>query len=159
VIFLDSITRLARAWNTECPNSGKVLTGGIDAAALQHPKRFYGAARSIEEGGSLTIIATALVETGSKMDDVIYEEFKGTGNTELHLDRRIVEKRIWPAIDVNKSGTRREELLMTEEELKRIWILRRVLSDMNPVEAMELLTNRMKRSKTNEEFLQSMNLS
>ena len=159
VIFLDSITRLARAWNTECPNSGKVLTGGIDAAALQHPKRFYGAARSIEEGGSLTIIATALVETGSKMDDVIYEEFKGTGNTELHLDRRIVEKRIWPAIDVNKSGTRREELLMSEEELKRIWILRRVLSDMNPVEAMELLTNRMKRSKTNEEFLQSMNLS
>ena len=159
VIFLDSITRLARAWNTECPNSGKVLTGGIDAAALQHPKRFYGAARSIEEGGSLTIIATALVETGSKMDDVIYEEFKGTGNTELHLDRRIVEKRIWPAIDVNKSGTRREELLMTEEELKRIWILRRVLSDMNPVEAMELLTNRMRRSKTNEEFLQSMNLS
>lgn len=159
VIFLDSITRLARAWNTECPNSGKVLTGGIDAAALQHPKRFYGAARSIEEGGSLTIIATALVETGSKMDDVIYEEFKGTGNTELHLDRRIVEKRIWPAIDVNKSGTRREELLMSEEELKRIWILRRVLSDMNPVEAMELLTNRMKRSKSNEEFLQSMSLN
>lgn len=159
VIFLDSITRLARAWNTECPNSGKVLTGGIDAAALQHPKRFYGAARSIEEGGSLTIIATALVETGSKMDDVIYEEFKGTGNTELHLDRRIVEKRIWPAIDVNKSGTRREELLMSEEELKRIWILRRVLSDMNPVEAMELLTSRMKRSKSNEEFLQSMSLN
>ena len=159
VIFLDSITRLARAWNTECPNSGKVLTGGIDAAALQHPKRFYGAARSIEEGGSLTIIATALVETGSKMDDVIYEEFKGTGNTELHLDRRIVEKRIWPAIDVNKSGTRREELLMSEEELKRIWILRRVLSDMSPVEAMELLTTRMRRTKTNDEFLQSMSLS
>jgi len=159
VIFLDSITRLARAWNTECPNSGKVLTGGIDAGALQHPKRFYGAARSIEEGGSLTIIATALVETGSKMDDVIYEEFKGTGNTELHLDRRIVEKRIWPAIDVNKSGTRREELLMSEEELKRIWILRRVLSDMSPVEAMELLTSRMRRSKTNDEFLQSMSLS
>ncbi len=159
VIFLDSITRLARAWNTECPNSGKVLTGGIDAAALQHPKRFYGAARSIEEGGSLTIIATALVETGSKMDDVIYEEFKGTGNTELHLDRRIVEKRIWPAIDVNKSGTRREELLMSEDELKRIWILRRVLSDMSPVEAMELLTTRMRRTKTNDEFLQSMSLS
>ena len=159
VIFLDSITRLARAWNTECPNSGKVLSGGIDASALQHPKRFYGSARSIEEGGSLTIIATALVETGSKMDDVIYEEFKGTGNMELHLDRRIVEKRIWPAIDVNKSGTRREELLLSDEELKRIWILRRVLSDMNPVEAMELLTSRMKRSKTNDEFLQSMNLS
>ncbi len=159
VIFLDSITRLARAWNTECPNSGKVLTGGIDAAALQHPKRFFGAARSIEDAGSLTIIATALVETGSKMDDVIYEEFKGTGNTELHLDRRIVEKRIWPAIDVNKSGTRREELLMTEEELKRIWILRRVLSDMSPVEAMELLTSRLRRSKTNDEFLHSMNLS
>ena len=159
VIFLDSITRLARAWNTECPNSGKILSGGIDAAALQHPKRFYGSARSIEEGGSLTIIATALVETGSKMDDVIYEEFKGTGNMELHLDRRIVEKRIWPAIDVNKSGTRREELLMTEEELKRIWILRRVLSDMSPVEAMELLTSRMRRSKTNDEFLLSMNLS
>ena len=159
VIFLDSITRLARAWNTECPNSGKVLTGGIDAGALQHPKRFYGAARSIEEGGSLTIIATALVETGSKMDDVIYEEFKGTGNTELHLDRRIVEKRIWPAIDVNKSGTRREELLMSEEELKRIWILRRVLSDMSAVEAMELLTSRMRRSNTNDEFLQSMSLS
>ena len=159
VIFLDSITRLARAWNTECPNSGKVLSGGIDASALQHPKRFYGSARSIEEGGSLTIIATALVETGSKMDDVIYEEFKGTGNMELHLDRRIVEKRIWPAIDVNKSGTRREELLMTEEELKRIWILRRVLSDMSPVEAMELLTSRMRRSKTNDEFLLSMNLS
>ncbi len=159
VIFLDSITRLARAWNTECPNSGKVLSGGIDASALQHPKRFYGSARAIEEGGSLTIIATALVETGSKMDDVIYEEFKGTGNMELHLDRRIVEKRIWPAIDVNKSGTRREELLMTEEELKRIWILRRILSDMNPVEAMELLTSRMRRSKTNEEFLQSMSLN
>ncbi|MCB9953163.1 MAG: transcription termination factor Rho [Planctomycetaceae bacterium] len=158
VIFLDSITRLARAFNTECPNSGKILSGGVDANALQHPKRFFGAARCVEEGGSLTIIATALVDTGSRMDEVIFEEFKGTGNTELHLDRRMVEKRIWPAIDVNKSGTRREELLMSEEELKRVWILRRVLNDMNPVEAMELLTNRIRRTKTNEEFLNSMNL-
>jgi len=159
VIFLDSITRLARAWNTECPHSGKILTGGVDANALQHPKRFFGAARCVEEGGSLTIIATALVDTGSKMDEVIFEEFKGTGNTELHLDRRMVEKRIWPAIDVNKSGTRREELLMDPEELRRVWILRRVLNDMNPVEAMELLVNRMRRTKTNEEFLMSMNLT
>lgn len=159
VIFLDSITRLARAWNTECPHSGKILTGGVDANALQHPKRFFGAARNVEEGGSLTIIATALVDTGSKMDEVIFEEFKGTGNTELHLDRRMVEKRIWPAIDVNRSGTRREELLMSEDELRRVWILRRVLHDMNPVEAMELLTNRMRRTKTNEEFLGTMNLT
>ncbi|MBD3674204.1 MAG: transcription termination factor Rho [Planctomycetaceae bacterium] len=159
VIFLDSITRLARAWNTETPHSGKILSGGVDANALQHPKRFFGAARKVEEGGSLTIIATALVDTGSKMDDVIFEEFKGTGNTELHLDRRMVEKRIWPAIDVNKSGTRREELLMDEEELKLVWVLRRVLNDMNPVEAMELLTNRMRKTKTNEEFLMTMNLS
>ena len=159
IIFLDSITRLARAWNTECPNSGKILTGGVDSNALQHPKRFFGAARCVEEGGSLTIVATALVDTGSKMDEVIFEEFKGTGNTELHLDRRMVEKRIWPAIDVNKSGTRREELLMDEEELRRVWILRRVLNDMNPVEAMELLTNRMRRTETNDEFLLSMNLS
>ena len=159
VIFLDSITRLARAWNTECPHSGKILTGGVDANALQHPKRFFGAARCVEEGGSLTIVATALVDTGSKMDEVIFEEFKGTGNTELHLDRRMVEKRVWPAIDVNKSGTRREELLMHEDELKRVWLLRRVLNDMNPVEAMELLTNRMRRTKTNEEFLMTMNLS
>ena len=158
VIFLDSITRLARAYNTECPHSGKILTGGVDASALQHPKRFFGAARNIEEGGSLTIVATALVDTGSKMDDVIFEEFKGTGNTELHLDRRMVEKRVWPAIDVNKSGTRREELLMTEEELRRVWILRRVVNDMNPVEAMEMLTHRMKRTKTNDEFLMSMNM-
>lgn len=159
VIFLDSITRLARAWNTETPHSGKILSGGVDANALQHPKRFFGAARKVEEGGSLTIIATALVDTGSKMDDVIFEEFKGTGNTELHLDRRMVEKRIWPAIDVNKSGTRREELLMDDEELKLVWVLRRVLNDMNPVEAMELLTNRMRKTKTNEEFLMTMNLS
>jgi len=158
VIFLDSITRLARAWNTEVPHSGKILSGGVDANALQHPKRFFGAARNVEDGGSLTIVATALVDTGSRMDEVIFEEFKGTGNTELHLDRRMVEKRIWPAIDVNKSGTRREELLMDEEELRRVWILRRVLNDMNPVDAMELLVNRMRRSKTNEEFLMSMNL-
>ncbi len=158
VIFLDSITRLARAWNTETPHSGKILTGGVDANALQHPKRFFGAARKVEEGGSLTIIATALVDTGSKMDDVIFEEFKGTGNTELHLDRRMVEKRIWPAIDVNKSGTRREELLLNEEELKLVWVLRRVLNDMNPVEAMELLVNRMRRTKSNAEFLLTMNL-
>ena len=158
IIFLDSITRLARAWNTEIPNSGKTLSGGIDANALQHPKRFFGAARCVEEGGSLTIIATALVDTGSRMDEVIFEEFKGTGNTELHLDRRMVEKRIWPAIDVNRSGTRREELLMNEEELKLVWVLRRVLNDMNPVDAIELLVNRLKRTKSNEEFLLSMNL-
>jgi transcription termination factor Rho len=158
IIFLDSITRLARAWNTEIPNSGKTLSGGVDANALQHPKRFFGAARCVEEGGSLTIIATALVDTGSRMDEVIFEEFKGTGNTELHLDRRLVEKRIWPAIDVNRSGTRREELLLNEDELKLVWVLRRVLNDMNPSEAMELLINRMKRTKSNEEFLLSMNL-
>ena len=158
VIFLDSITRLARAWNTEAPNSGKILTGGVDSAALQHPKRFFGAARCVEEGGSLTIIATALVDTGSKMDEVIFEEFKGTGNTELHLDRRMVERRVWPAVDVNKSGTRREELLMDPEELERVWLLRRVLNDMNPVEAMELLTSRLRRTKTNDEFLRTMNL-
>ena len=158
VIFLDSITRLARAWNNEVPHSGKVLSGGIDSGALQHPKRFFGAARNVEDGGSLTVIATALVDTGSRMDDVIFEEFKGTGNTELHLDRRLVEKRIWPAVDVNKSGTRREELLMDEEELRLGWVLRRVLNDMNPVEAMELLTNKMRRTETNDEFLLSMNL-
>jgi transcription termination factor Rho len=159
VIFLDSITRLARAWNTEVPNSGKILSGGVDANALQHPKRFFGAARNVEEGGSLTIVATALIDTGSRMDEVIFEEFKGTGNTELHLDRRMVEKRIWPAIDVNKSGTRREELLMSEEELKRVWVLRRVLHDMSPVDAMDLIVTRLKRATTNADFLQSMNLS
>jgi transcription termination factor Rho len=159
VILLDSITRLARAYNSEAPHSGKILTGGIDASALQKPKRFFGAARKIEEAGSLTILATALVDTGSRMDDVIFEEFKGTGNSELHLDRRLVDKRIWPAIDVNKSGTRREELLMDAEELRRVWILRRVLNDMNPVEAMELLTGRMRKTKLNAEFLMSMNLS
>lgn len=158
IIFLDSITRLARAWNTEIPNSGKILSGGVDANALQNPKRFFGAARCVEEGGSLTIIATALVDTGSRMDEVIFEEFKGTGNTELHLDRRMVEKRIWPAIDVNRSGTRREELLMGEDELQLIWALRRVLNDMNPVEAMELLVNRIRKTKSNEEFLKTLNL-
>jgi transcription termination factor Rho len=159
VILLDSITRLARAYNSEAPHSGKILTGGVDASALQKPKRFFGAARKIEEAGSLTILATALTDTGSRMDDVIFEEFKGTGNMELHLDRRLVDKRIWPAIDVNRSGTRREELLMDAEELRRVWILRRVLNDMNPVEAMELLTGRMRKSKLNAEFLMSMNLS
>lgn len=159
IIFLDSITRLARAWNTEIPNSGKTLSGGVDASALQHPKRFFGAARCVQEGGSLTIVATALVDTGSRMDEVIFEEFKGTGNTELHLDRRLVEKRIWPAIDINRSGTRREELLMDEDELQKVWLLRRVLNDMNPVEAMEMLTSRLKRTKSNAEFLLTMNLN
>jgi transcription termination factor Rho len=159
VILLDSITRLARAYNTEVPHSGKILSGGVDANALHKPKRFFGAARNIEEGGSLTILATALIDTGSRMDEVIFEEFKGTGNMELHLDRRLVDKRVWPAIDVNRSGTRKEELLLSQEELRRIYILRKVLSDMNPVEAMELLTNRMARTKSNAEFLMSMNLA
>jgi transcription termination factor Rho len=159
VILLDSITRLARAYNTEVPHSGKILSGGVDANALHKPKRFFGAARNIEEGGSLTILATALIDTGSRMDEVIFEEFKGTGNMELHLDRRMVDKRIWPAIDVNRSGTRKEELLTDVEELRRVYILRKVLSDMNPVEAMELLINRMSRTKSNAEFLMSMNLS
>jgi transcription termination factor Rho len=159
VILLDSITRLARAYNTEIPHSGKILSGGVDANALHKPKRFFGAARNIEEGGSLTILATALIDTGSRMDEVIFEEFKGTGNMELHLDRRLVDKRVWPAIDVNRSGTRKEDLLMDPEELRRMYILRKVLSDMNPVEAMELLVNRMARTKSNAEFLMSMNLS
>jgi transcription termination factor Rho len=158
VILLDSITRLARAYNTEVPHSGKILSGGVDANALHKPKRFFGAARNIEEGGSLTILATALIDTGSRMDDVIFEEFKGTGNMEVHLDRRLVDKRIWPAIDVNRSGTRKEDLLMDPEELRRMYILRKVLSDMNPVEAMELLISRMGRTKSNAEFLMSMNL-
>jgi transcription termination factor Rho len=158
VILLDSITRLARAYNTEIPHSGKILSGGVDANALHKPKRFFGAARNIEEGGSLTILATALIDTGSRMDEVIFEEFKGTGNMEVHLDRRLVEKRVWPAIDVNASGTRKEELLLDAEELRRMYVLRKVLSDMNPVEAMELLTNRMGRTKTNQEFLAGLNL-
>ncbi|MBV1884370.1 MAG: transcription termination factor Rho [Pseudomonadales bacterium] len=156
VILLDSITRLARAYNTVIPSSGKVLTGGVDAHALERPKRFFGAARNIEEGGSLTIIATALVETGSKMDEVIFEEFKGTGNQELHLDRRIAEKRIYPAININKSGTRREELLTSEDELKKMWILRKLLTSMDEVAAMEFLIDKMKETKTNEEFFNSM---
>ncbi|HUN80299.1 MAG TPA: transcription termination factor Rho, partial [Phycisphaerae bacterium] len=159
VILLDSITRLARAYNTEVPHSGKILTGGVDANALQKPKRFFGAARAIEEGGSLTIIGTALVDTGSKMDEVIFEEFKGTGNSELHLDRRLVDKRVWPAIDIAASGTRKEELLCDPKELELIYKLRRVLVDMNPVEAMELLTQRLKKVKTNAEFLMTMNLA
>ncbi len=156
IIFLDSITRLARAWNSECPSSGKLLSGGLDANALQKPKRFFGTARKVEEGGSLTIIATALVETGSKMDDVIFEEFKGTGNMELVLDRSLVDKRIWPAIDINRSGTRREEILMDPEEHRRVCILRRVLDEMNPPDAMELLTGRLAKAQTNAEFLMSM---
>jgi transcription termination factor Rho len=158
VILLDSITRLARAYNTVVPHSGKILSGGVDAAALHKPKRFFGAARNIEEGGSLTILATALIDTGSRMDEVIFEEFKGTGNMEVHLDRRLVDKRIWPAIDVNSSGTRREDLLLDPDELKRVYALRKVLSDMNPADAMELLTSRMARTKSNAEFLMSMNL-
>lgn len=158
VIFLDSITRLARAWNSECPQSGKILSGGLDANALQQPKRFFGSARKVEEGGSLTILATALIETGSKMDEVIFEEFKGTGNLEIVLDRKLVDKRIYPAIDVNRSGTRREEILMDPDEYRRVCILRRVLSDMNPPDAMELLVNRLSKAKTNAEFLMSMNL-
>jgi transcription termination factor Rho len=158
VIFLDSITRLARAWNAECPSSGKILSGGIDANALQKPKRFFGAARKVEEGGSLTIVATALIDTGSRMDDVIFEEFKGTGNQEIVLDRRLVDKRIWPAIDINRSGTRREEMLMDPEEHRRVCILRRVLNDMNPPDAMELLVSRLQKTRSNAEFLMSMNM-
>lgn len=156
VILLDSITRLARAYNTTIPSSGKVLTGGVDAHALHRPKRFFGAARNIEEGGSLTILATALVETGSKMDEVIYEEFKGTGNMELHLDRKISEKRVFPAIHINRSGTRREELLMDKEELQKIWILRKFLHSMDEIEAMEFVLGRMQNSKTNIEFFDQM---
>ena len=157
VILLDSITRLARAHNTVCPPSGRVLSGGVDASALQRPKRFFGAARNIEEGGSLTIMATALVETGSRMDDVIFEEFKGTGNMELHLDRRLVDKRIFPSIDIFRSGTRKEELLLSQVELNKMWVLRKVLHTMGVVEAMELLQEKMRETKSNEEFLRSMN--
>jgi transcription termination factor Rho len=158
VILLDSITRLARAYNTEIPHSGKILSGGVDANALQKPKRFFGAARNIEEGGSLTILATALIDTGSKMDEVIFEEFKGTGNAELHLDRRLVDKRIYPAIDINSSGTRREELLLDKKEMELVYRLRRVLSDMNPVESIELLKGRLEKVPSNAQFLMSMNL-
>ncbi len=159
VILLDSITRLARAYNTEVPHSGKILSGGVDANALQKPKRFFGAARNIEEGGSLTIIASALVDTGSKMDEVIFEEFKGTGNSELHLDRRLVDRRVWPAIDIPASGTRKEELLMVPKELELMYKLRRVLADMNVVECVELLRNRLGKVKSNAEFLMTMNLA
>ena len=157
VILLDSITRLARAYNTVVPHSGKILSGGVDANALHRPKRFFGAARNIEEGGSLTIMATALIETGSRMDDVIFEEFKGTGNMELVLDRKLSDKRIFPAIDINRSGTRKEELLLSEGDLRKIWILRKFLSEMNAVEAMEFLVDKMSGTKTNKKFLDSMN--
>ncbi len=156
IILLDSITRLARAYNTVVPASGKVLTGGVDANALQRPKRFFGAARNIEEGGSLTILATALIETGSKMDDVIYEEFKGTGNMEIHLDRRLSEKRVYPAININRSGTRREELLIEPTELQKMWILRKLLHPMDDMEASEFLLDRMRSTKNNAEFFDSM---
>ncbi len=159
VILLDSITRLARAYNTVAPGSGKLLSGGLDATALYKPKRFFGAARNIEEGGSLTILATALIDTGSKMDEVIFEEFKGTGNMELHLERRMVDRRVYPAIDVNKSGTRKEELLRSEEELRLVHIMHRILSEMNPVEAMELLLKQLSKHKTNADFLNSITLS
>ena len=156
VILLDSMTRLARAYNTIIPTSGKVLTGGVDAHALERPKRFFGAARNIEEGGSLTIISTCLIETGSKMDEVIYEEFKGTGNMELHLDRKMAAKRVYPAINVRRSGTRREDLLMTEEELQRVWILRKLLTSMEDVPATEFILDKLKDTKTNDEFFQAM---
>jgi transcription termination factor Rho len=157
VILLDSITRLARAYNSVVPPSGKILSGGVDSNALQRPKRFFGAARNIEEGGSLTIISTALIDTGSRMDEVIFEEFKGTGNMELQLDRRIADKRLFPAIDINKSGTRKEELLMTTEILNRVWILRKLLSSLNPVDAIEFLLEKMNGTKDNQDFLNSMN--
>jgi transcription termination factor Rho len=157
VILLDSITRLARAYNTVVPASGKILSGGLDANALQRPKRFFGAARNIEEGGSLTIIATALIETGSRMDEVIFEEFKGTGNMEIHLDRKLTEKRVFPSIDINRSGTRKEELLLAPEDLNRIWILRKLLSPLSPVDSMEFLLEKLRGTKNNAEFLGAMN--
>lgn len=157
IVLLDSITRLARAYNTVVPSSGKVLTGGVDANALQRPKRFFGAARNIEQGGSLTIIATALIDTGSRMDEVIFEEFKGTGNSEIVLDRKIADKRVFPAIDIQKSGTRKEELLVSKEMLQKMWVLRRILNPMGTVDAMEFLTDKLKDTKSNEDFFQSMN--
>jgi transcription termination factor Rho len=156
VILLDSITRLARAYNTVVPPSGKVLSGGVDSNALQRPKRFFGAARNIEGGGSLTIVATALIDTGSRMDDVIFEEFKGTGNMEIHLDRKLTDRRVFPSIDIQKSGTRKEELLIAKEDLNRIWVLRKVLNPLSPVEAMELLLSKMGKTKANSEFLGAM---
>jgi transcription termination factor Rho len=157
VVLLDSITRLARAHNTVVPHSGKILSGGVDANALHRPKRFFGAARNIEEGGSLTIIATALVETGSRMDEVIFEEFKGTGNMEVVLDRKLSDRRTFPAIDVNRSGTRKEEMLLDPEELNRVWILRKLVSELNPLEAMDFVLEKMRGTKSNKEFLKSMN--
>jgi transcription termination factor Rho len=157
VILLDSITRLARAYNTVIPSSGKILSGGVDANALHKPKRFFGAARNVEHGGSLTIIATALIDTGSKMDEVIFEEFKGTGNMELQLDRKLSNKRVYPAIDILASGTRREDLLMDKDMLQKVWLLRKYMSDMNPMESMEFLLDKMKGTRTNEEFLLTMN--
>jgi transcription termination factor Rho len=157
VILMDSITRLARAHNEVIPHSGRILSGGVDANALQKPKQFFGAARNVEEGGSLTIIATALIDTGSRMDEVIFEEFKGTGNMELLLDRRLAERRTFPAIDVNRSGTRREELLLDEKELQRLWVLRKVLAGMQTVDAMEFLLDRMRGTKSNAEFVEMMN--
>lgn len=157
VILLDSLTRLGRAYNTVAPHSGRILSGGMDASAIQKPKRFFGAARNIEEGGSLTILATALIDTGSRMDEVIFEEFKGTGNMELHLDRRLADKRSWPALDITRSGTRKEELLLDPEELRRVWVLRKILNEMNSVEAMELLQSKIKSTKTNVEFLMGLN--
>jgi transcription termination factor Rho len=156
VILLDSITRLAWAWNAEAPQSGKILSGGLDSNALHKPKRFFGAARNIDQGGSLTIIATALIETGSRMDEVIFEEFKGTGNMEIVLDRHVADKRIFPAVDINRSGTRKEELLLDESELNRVYLLRNFLADMPPAEALEFLLDRIRRTKTNKEFLDSM---
>jgi transcription termination factor Rho len=159
VILLDSITRLARAYNTVTPSSGRVLSGGLDSNALQRPKRFFGAARNIEEGGSLTIIATALVETGSRMDDVIFEEFKGTGNSEIYLDRKLADRRVFPAIDITRSGTRKEELLLSEDELNKVWVLRKVITPLNPIDAMELLIEKLSSTKSNKDFLKSMELS
>jgi transcription termination factor Rho len=157
VILLDSITRLARAHNTVVPHSGKILSGGVDSNALQKPKRFFGSARNVENGGSLTIIATALIDTGSRMDEVIFEEFKGTGNNELVLDRRLTDRRVFPSIDINRSGTRKEELLLSREELSRIWVLRKLLNEMNIIESMEFLLDKMSETKTNKDFLRSMN--
>jgi transcription termination factor Rho len=157
VILFDSITRLARAYNTIMPSSGKVLTGGVDAQALQRPKKFFGAARNLEEGGSLSIIATALIETGSKMDDIIFEEFKGTGNSEIILDRKLSDKRVYPAIDINRSGTRKEELLVGKESLQKMWVLRRVLNPMQTLEAMEFLLDKLRGTKTNADFFAAMN--
>jgi transcription termination factor Rho len=159
VILLDSITRLARAYNTITPSSGRVLSGGLDSNALQRPKRFFGAGRNIEEGGSLTILSTALVETGSRMDDVIFEEFKGTGNMEVYLDRKLADRRIFPAIDITRSGTRKEELLLSPDELNKVWILRKVLSSLNPIEVMQLLIEKLSATKSNKDFLKSMEVS